>query len=355
MAFRRAGQALGDAADVDLPALSAALDAALAGVQQLGAAREGDKTMVDALAPATRAFSKAIAEGASPDDALSVLAEAAAAGAVATVSMQALKGRASYLGPRSVGHEDPGAVSTALILGALARRRAGRAMTAPSRYRGQPVSEGIGTGEIYLGDAPGFLVGTAPVRPDPDEDDVRAAFAAVARERAALAARLRERGQDLQAGIVDIGALIAADPALTGPAIDAVRAGADGIAAVTAAAEAQAAVLAALPDPDLAQRARRRPPGGRGRGRSPARDQRGPAPRGNVHPGPPRGRPGRPHPAGRQAGAWPGRGVGRRAGPARTRRSSPAVSACPCWSAPTRRCWPRRPGTTRSSTPPRAS
>ena len=128
-------------------------------------------------------------------------------------------------------------------------------MTAPSRYRGQPVSEGIGTGEIYLGDAPGIRVGTGPRRQDPDEDDVRAAFAAVARERAALAARLRERGQDLQAGIVDIGALIAADPALTGPAIDAVRAGADGIAAVTAAAEAQAAVLAALPDPDLAQRA----------------------------------------------------------------------------------------------------
>jgi phosphoenolpyruvate---glycerone phosphotransferase subunit DhaL len=89
-AFRRAGKALGGAADVDLPALSAALDAALAGVQQLGAAREGDKTMVDALAPATRAFSKAITEGASPDDALSVLVEAATAGATATISMQAL-------------------------------------------------------------------------------------------------------------------------------------------------------------------------------------------------------------------------------------------------------------------------
>ena len=118
-AFRRAGKALGDAADVDLPALSAALDAALAGVQQLGAAREGDKTMVDALAAATRAFGKAVADGASQDEALACLAEAAAAGATATVSMQALKGRASYLGPRSVGHEDPGAVSTALILGAL--------------------------------------------------------------------------------------------------------------------------------------------------------------------------------------------------------------------------------------------
>jgi len=128
MAFRRAGKALGDAAEVDLPALSAALDAALAGVQQLGAAREGDKTMVDALAAATRAFSKAIAEGASPDDALASLADAAQAGATATISMQALKGRASYLGPRSVGHEDPGAVSTALILGALrdAARAAGR-------------------------------------------------------------------------------------------------------------------------------------------------------------------------------------------------------------------------------------
>src|SRR5215467_927575 len=81
MAFRRAGKALGDAADVDLPALSAALDAALAGVQQLGAAREGDKTMVDALAAATRAFGKAIAEGAAADEALDALTQAAEAGA----------------------------------------------------------------------------------------------------------------------------------------------------------------------------------------------------------------------------------------------------------------------------------
>jgi phosphoenolpyruvate-protein kinase (PTS system EI component) len=124
-------------------------------------------------------------------------------------------------------------------------------MTALSRYRGQPVSEGIGMGEIYLGDAPG----QAGTDGTPTEDDVRAAFAAVARQRATLADQLRSRGQDLQAGIVDIGALIAADPALVSPAIDAVRAGVDGIAAVSRAAEAQAAVLAALPDPDLAQRA----------------------------------------------------------------------------------------------------
>lgn len=126
-AFRRAGKALGDAADVDLAALAAALDAALAGVQQLGAAREGDKTMVDALAPATRALSKAVTEGASQDEALDSLTEAARAGATATISMQALKGRASYLGPRSVGHEDPGAASTVLILRSLRdAARAGR-------------------------------------------------------------------------------------------------------------------------------------------------------------------------------------------------------------------------------------
>jgi len=118
-AFRGAGKALGDAADVDLPGLAAALEAALAGVQRLGAAREGDKTMVDALAPATGAFSKAVAEGASDAEALTALVDAAQAGAMATIPMQALKGRASYLGPRSVGHEDPGAASTALILAVL--------------------------------------------------------------------------------------------------------------------------------------------------------------------------------------------------------------------------------------------
>ena len=125
MAFRRAGQALGTAEEVDLPALAQAMEAALAGVQQLGAAREGDKTMVDALAPASRAFAKAVAEGAAQADALAAAAAAAAEGAAATVSMQARKGRASYLGPRSVGHEDPGAASTVLILAALRDAAAG--------------------------------------------------------------------------------------------------------------------------------------------------------------------------------------------------------------------------------------
>jgi phosphoenolpyruvate---glycerone phosphotransferase subunit DhaL len=127
MAFRRAGQVLGTAEDVDLPALSQALDAALAGVQQLGAAREGDKTLVDALAPATRALSKAVAEGATQGDALAAAVTAAAEGSAATVPMEARKGRASYLGPRSVGHEDPGAASTVLILAALRDAAAGDA------------------------------------------------------------------------------------------------------------------------------------------------------------------------------------------------------------------------------------
>jgi len=118
-AFRQAGKTLGDVSEVDLGALAGALEAALSGVQRLGAAREGEKTMVDALAPAASALSKAVAEGASPGDALAALADAADAGAQATISMHALKGRASYLGPRSVGHEDPGAASTALILRAL--------------------------------------------------------------------------------------------------------------------------------------------------------------------------------------------------------------------------------------------
>jgi dihydroxyacetone kinase-like protein len=119
MALRQAGKSLGDTADASLPELAVSLEAALAGVQKLGAAREGEKTMVDALAPAVAALQKAISEGAGTADALAVAAAAAAEGAQATISMHALKGRASYLGPRSVGHEDPGAASTAIIICAL--------------------------------------------------------------------------------------------------------------------------------------------------------------------------------------------------------------------------------------------
>jgi phosphoenolpyruvate---glycerone phosphotransferase subunit DhaL len=118
-AFRRAAKALGDEPAVELPAVAEALEAALAGVKKLGAASEGDKTMVDALAPAVAAFSKAVSEGAAAPDAMAALTDAADAGSRDTIEMQARKGRASYLGPRSVGHEDPGAASTALMLHAL--------------------------------------------------------------------------------------------------------------------------------------------------------------------------------------------------------------------------------------------
>ncbi|MFL5799694.1 MAG: dihydroxyacetone kinase subunit DhaL [Actinomycetota bacterium] len=126
-AFRRAGKALGDRDDVDTDALAAGLRAALDGIQQLGAASEGDKTMVDALAPAVAAFERGVEEGASLADVATSAREAAEEGMRATVPMQARKGRASYLGPRSVGHQDPGATSTVLVLAALERVAVARA------------------------------------------------------------------------------------------------------------------------------------------------------------------------------------------------------------------------------------
>jgi dihydroxyacetone kinase-like protein len=119
--FRGAGRALGDAPELEGPALADALAAGVKAVQDLGAAVPGDKTMVDALLPAVDALREALAGGASLADAATRAAEAAAEGARATVPLQARKGRASYLGERSVGHEDPGAASAVLVMRALAR------------------------------------------------------------------------------------------------------------------------------------------------------------------------------------------------------------------------------------------
>jgi phosphoenolpyruvate-protein kinase (PTS system EI component) len=114
-------------------------------------------------------------------------------------------------------------------------------------FTGTPVSEGLAVGLLYQAD----------VRPSGtvSPDQVAAAFAAVAAERAALADRLRAAGRNHDADIVGVAALIAADPVLVDPAVAAVRAGADAVTAVTGSAEAQAAVLAALPTPELADRA----------------------------------------------------------------------------------------------------
>jgi dihydroxyacetone kinase-like protein len=119
-ALRRAGRAVGDAETLDGPVLASALEAALAGIVELGAAERGDKTMVDALAPAVAALRAGVDAGEPLDAALADATRAAEAGARETIPMQARKGRASYLGERSIGHEDPGAASTTLIVAALA-------------------------------------------------------------------------------------------------------------------------------------------------------------------------------------------------------------------------------------------
>jgi phosphoenolpyruvate---glycerone phosphotransferase subunit DhaL len=118
--FRQAAKTLGEDVDVSAVQLGAALQAALAGIQQLGAAAEGDKTMVDALGPAVSAYQAVIDTGGELAEATRAAAAAAARGLQETVSMQARKGRASYLAARTIGHEDPGAASTVLILRALA-------------------------------------------------------------------------------------------------------------------------------------------------------------------------------------------------------------------------------------------
>ena len=120
-AFREMGKALGDASTVDDAAFVAAVRAGLDGVRRLGAAVEGDKTMVDAYAPALAALEEAVGEGHPLATAVKSAAHAAEDGARATVPLEARKGRASYLGARSVGHQDPGAASTALLFAALQR------------------------------------------------------------------------------------------------------------------------------------------------------------------------------------------------------------------------------------------
>ena len=116
-AFLRAATKLGDVAELEVPQVLDALRAALEGIQARGKAVAGDATMVDALLPAIAA-----AEATEGDVAavLTAAAEAADRGAESTVDMVPRKGRASYLGERAVGHMDPGARSTALLLHAFA-------------------------------------------------------------------------------------------------------------------------------------------------------------------------------------------------------------------------------------------
>lgn len=127
-AFRGAASALGDSEIFSGEDLLSALRYALEGIQRLGAAVEGDKTIVDAWVPAVSAFERELRSGGSVADASARAAVAAEEGARETVPMQARKGRASYLGARSIGHQDPGATSAAMLFSALGRTARERAV-----------------------------------------------------------------------------------------------------------------------------------------------------------------------------------------------------------------------------------
>ncbi len=121
-AFLRAATAVGAAVDLDAKAVAAALTAALGGVVARGKADPGDKTMVDALTPAVDAAQRAADDGSDPAVVLAAAAAAARQGAQDTIPLRARKGRASYLGERSMGHADPGATSVAYLLEAVVQQ-----------------------------------------------------------------------------------------------------------------------------------------------------------------------------------------------------------------------------------------
>lgn len=119
-AFMRAGAAVKGKAELDRAAVVAAVVAMAKGIQDRGKAERGEKTMVDAWAPAAEAMVAAASREASIAECLAAAAAGAEEGAEATKAMRATKGRAARLGDRSLGHVDPGAASTALILRTLA-------------------------------------------------------------------------------------------------------------------------------------------------------------------------------------------------------------------------------------------
>jgi len=121
-AFMRGGGAIAgaDASASSAEVVLGAVDAAIGGIEALGKAKTGEKTMLDALVPARDAGRAALDAGGGVGAVARAMADAAEAGALATVPLLATKGRASYLGERSIGHQDPGATSSALLLRALA-------------------------------------------------------------------------------------------------------------------------------------------------------------------------------------------------------------------------------------------
>jgi dihydroxyacetone kinase-like protein len=115
----KAGTALTAKEEIDAQGLVAFLEAGVAGILQRGRAERGDKTMVDVWGPVLDTVEAAIADGVSVKDALARAVDAAEKGVRDTIPLQARKGRASYLGERSIGHRDPGAMSSYLMIRAL--------------------------------------------------------------------------------------------------------------------------------------------------------------------------------------------------------------------------------------------
>lgn len=120
-AFMRAGQAVSGKTEIDEKDMLTLLEAALQGIKDRGKATVGEKTMIDSLEPAIKAYADAISNGIGLAEALNRAADAAREGMEYTKNIIATKGRASYLGERSIGHQDPGATSAYLMLQTSAR------------------------------------------------------------------------------------------------------------------------------------------------------------------------------------------------------------------------------------------
>ncbi|MDI9388713.1 MAG: dihydroxyacetone kinase subunit DhaL [Synergistota bacterium] len=117
--FMKMSSRLAGREELDTPSLAEAVEEGLKGIVALGRANLQDKTMVDSLTPAVEALKRAASEGLPLEAALESAVEAARTGMESTIPLVARKGRASYLGERSAGHQDPGATSVFLILSAI--------------------------------------------------------------------------------------------------------------------------------------------------------------------------------------------------------------------------------------------
>jgi dihydroxyacetone kinase-like protein len=117
--FLALGKSVPSTPDIGTADFVAGMREALISLHDLGAAVVGDKTMVDAIAPAVAELEQLVSVGVPFPEATAAAARAAARGARSTIPLRARKGRAAYLGPRSEGHQDPGATSSALLFEAL--------------------------------------------------------------------------------------------------------------------------------------------------------------------------------------------------------------------------------------------